>query len=319
MAAEGGDIDDPHDPPEVKVYNKLIIALGRGGRWEESLSKFAEMKVTGLRPGVKAYSALISALGTGGQWEKALSTFTELKAAGLRPTVITYGALISALEKGGQWEAALSIFAELKSSGLPPNAVTFNAAIRALSLGAEPQWLRALALFDEMRSAGISPDNVTCCEVINVMLMLGRRRVAVAFFRDRRSREYATVFTRPRSAHVVLVQDGPQMPVDRLDLHGLAHSSARVAVVGWLLELKARGHSAAANTGGFIVTGRGNRSRVVGQSAVREAVLELLTAELRPPLACELPIENPGCIVAHAPGWAAWLKAVDLEAWLQGR
>ena len=133
--------------------------------------------------------------------EKALSAFSELKAAGLQLTVITYNTLISALGNGGQWEEALSTFAELKTAGLQPTVITYNALIRALSTGGgEPQLQQALDVFVNMLSTDISPDNVTCCEVISTLLLLGRRGEAAAFFRSRRSQEYATVFPRPRTA-----------------------------------------------------------------------------------------------------------------------
>ena len=305
--------------PDVILYSALISALGKGGQWEQAMSSFAEMKAADLRPSVITYSALISALGTGGQWEKALSIFTDMKNAGLRPNVITYSALISVLGTGGQWEEALATFAELKAAGLHPNVFTYNALIRALSTGGEPQWRQALAMFESMRSARISHDNITCCEVVTVMLLLGQRSEAVAFFIDRHSQEYAAVFPRPGTAHQVLVPDGPRALVERIDLHNLSSSTARVAIICWLLELQATQRPAAAELDVLIVTGRGNRSPVPGESAVREAVLELLTSELKPPLLCKFPEHNPGCIQVPASDWAAWLKAVDLEAWLEGR
>ena len=102
-----------------------------------------------------------------------------------------------------------------------------------------------------------------------------------------------------------------------IDLHGLAPASARVAVIDWLRELGAS--SASAELDVVIVTGQGNGSPIPGQSAVKEAVLELLTSELNPQLHCAVPEHNTGRIQVSAADWAAWLKAVDLEAWLQGR
>ena len=268
------------------------------------------------------FSALMIAYGKGGQWERALAKFEALKAAGMQPNVITYNSLISVLGAGGMWEKALSKFDELRVAGLQPTVITYSALISALSTGGEPQWLRALVLFDQMLSAGIPPsslNNVACCEIIDVMLKLERRSEAVAFFRGRCSQESAPIFPRPRSVREVLTEGGPLVPVSRFDLHNLSPPTARVAVLEWLLDLRARDVPASAELDVVIVTGQGNSSPIPGGSSVREAVLGLLTAELKPPLLCKVPEHNPGRIHVSASDWAAWLKAVDLEAWLQGR
>ena len=196
-----------------------------------------------------------------------------------------------------------------------PNVFTYNALIRALSTGGEPQ--QALNVFIDLLATDISPNHITCCEVISASLLLGRRRESLAFFGGRRSQEYATVFPRPRTAHQALIPNGPRVLVNIIDLHGLSPATARIAIIDWLRELQASPASAELDV--VIVTGQGNGSRVAGQSAVKEAVLELLTSELNLRLSCVVPAHNPGRIHVSASEWAAFLKTVDIEAWLQDR
>ena len=71
------------------------------------------MKNSGIEPDVISYSAAISACEKGGRWEQALEVFDEMRSRGVEPNVITYTSAMSACVKSGEPHTALRLFDEL--------------------------------------------------------------------------------------------------------------------------------------------------------------------------------------------------------------
>jgi pentatricopeptide repeat protein len=85
----------------------------------------------GIQPNTVAHNRLIAALGGGGRWRYALEVFERMLLAaetgggagegdggvsiGVQPDVITYGTIIAALERSGQWRLALDVFDRMQA------------------------------------------------------------------------------------------------------------------------------------------------------------------------------------------------------------
>jgi pentatricopeptide repeat domain-containing protein 1 len=283
--------------PSLDTYSILIAAFGKGGHWERMREVFEQMKAGEQQPNIDTFSALVGAYNTGGQFECVRETFEEMKAAGVQPNVITYNAFIGACEKGAQWERAESAFAEMRAARVQPNDYTFNTLISAFAKGA--QWERAMELFKEMKAAGVQPDVITYNGLIAVLWQCGKRRTAVDLFM--------------RASEAGLYPPQTQRTLNEIDLHDMSAGAAQVATTLWMQAIATasleRPRELPAKF--TVITGRGNHSRVKGESEVKAAMAAFLK-KLGSPF--RVPRENPGCLVADRDAVVEWLGGLVTPA-----
>eukprot|EP00933_Yihiella_yeosuensis_P036199 TRINITY_DN29931_c0_g1_i2.p1 TRINITY_DN29931_c0_g1~~TRINITY_DN29931_c0_g1_i2.p1 ORF type:complete len:460 (+),score=83.58 TRINITY_DN29931_c0_g1_i2:505-1884(+) len=156
---------------DTAAVNAAITAIGRGGRWQLSLSIFRGMTTSSAsnrwpKPDLISYNAAISSVGLHPQnWPLALIIFSELirRSANLKAEMATYGACLNALAAGRQWKQCLAMLTELRhgstlsSRNLRPDVAAFTAAMLACEVAG--QWPRALELLKDLRHARIAADN----------------------------------------------------------------------------------------------------------------------------------------------------------------
>ena len=135
--------------PTLSTYSAVIRSCSEGGRWQEALEFFQQLRQQQLRPNLVALSALCTACEKSAQWQLAVHFLEEIVMADFSCDVIAFNATISACEKASEWIMALAVLQQLVESQLEPNQTTFNALVsacdRAVRLGV---WA------DEMRRAG---------------------------------------------------------------------------------------------------------------------------------------------------------------------
>ena len=155
--------------PNLVVYNELLSAYSKVGRWEQSCRLLAEMD-RHLRRDLVSYNSFAKALSKGNQWREALQllsaplsldviTFScmidacadrwrmALGLLGVDADLIACNAAISACAKASQWARALSLLDSLPRRALRPSGISFNAVMAAL----EGQWQRAETVLRELQ------------------------------------------------------------------------------------------------------------------------------------------------------------------------
>ena len=76
----------------------------------ETLSVWFPCQVMGISPDVVSYSTLISGCSqAGGRWEEAVQLFAEMRESGVQPNLVTFNSLLTTCRAAGQWQPALQV------------------------------------------------------------------------------------------------------------------------------------------------------------------------------------------------------------------
>lgn len=149
--------------PDAMAFNSAIVACRNGGRREEAVALFAEMKASGLAPNAVSYHI---ALGLAGDSATARALLAEMGHFKLpSATCQAFAAAIGACARGRDLPAALELLDELRTAasagGEEPDVLVWSAVVHACS-AAEPKAPdTARELLREMRAAGVAPNTHT--------------------------------------------------------------------------------------------------------------------------------------------------------------
>jgi len=288
-------LKDAGHSPDAVLFSSLIDCFGKAKQWEKSLEYFEQLLHSGVKPNVLHFTALISSLEKGLQWQKALEIFQQMKDAGVQPNLITYNALISACEKGGQTEKAFQIFDELLSQGLEPDTISFSALICACEK--QGKWRAALKTYIDMQKRGVEPNDYTYRSLLDILVRAGQIQTATEVHRDAYKRGIFCHF------------DKDIARLGQIDLHKASSAGAIAVLVSWLRNIK-RSHMLGKSfpeQEALIITGWGRRSEEIGQSKVREAVIDFLTNSSKRPLPFKIPLHNRGRFLVDADILRDWI------------
>lgn len=118
--------------PNVGIYIKLIVMLGKCKQPERAHSLFQAMVDEGCIINHESYTALVSAYSRSGLFDQAFSLLDKMKHAdGCHPDVQTYSILIKSCLQFFEFEKAQILLSDMKSMGIQPNTVTYNTLIDA--------------------------------------------------------------------------------------------------------------------------------------------------------------------------------------------
>uniref|UniRef100_A0A7S3XET9 Smr domain-containing protein n=1 Tax=Picocystis salinarum TaxID=88271 RepID=A0A7S3XET9_9CHLO len=288
-------LKDSGQTPDAVLFSSLIDCFGKAKQWEKSVQYFEELVLAGHKPNVLHYTALISSLEKGLQWQKALDTFQKMKDAGVQPNLITYNALISACDKGGQTDKAFLIFDELLSQGLAPDTISYSALICACEK--QGKWRAALRLYVDMQKRGVEPNGYTYRSLLDILVKAGQIQTATEVHRD--------AYRRGIFCHF----DMDTEKLGQIDLHKASSAGAIAVLVSWLRGIK-RSHMVGKSfpePEALIITGWGRRSEELGQSKVREAVIDFLNNSSKQPLPFKTPGYNRGRFLVDANILRDWI------------
>lgn len=71
-------------PPTTPVFNSVISACGRSGKWEELPRLCQEMAGGGCQPTVVTYACMVKGYGDAGKVEMAKKSFDEMVTRGIK-------------------------------------------------------------------------------------------------------------------------------------------------------------------------------------------------------------------------------------------
>ncbi|KAH7576357.1 hypothetical protein JRO89_XS01G0044100 [Xanthoceras sorbifolium] len=118
--------------PNVGVYIKLIVMLGKCKKPEKAHELFQAMIDEGCEVNHQAYTALVSAYGRSGLFNKAFSLLEEMKnIPNCHPDVNTYSILIKSCLQVYAFDKVRGLLADMSTQGIRPNTVTYNTLIDA--------------------------------------------------------------------------------------------------------------------------------------------------------------------------------------------
>jgi pentatricopeptide repeat protein len=101
-------------PPDIVIYNILILEYGRRGHLSQAMKYFGELKEEGLVPDGGTYCAALGACRKAGDVERGGELIKEMKGAGMQLDQVAYSILIDMFGKAGRCEDAAATFRELR-------------------------------------------------------------------------------------------------------------------------------------------------------------------------------------------------------------
>lgn len=163
--------------PNLVTYNAIIDACAKAGVKFKVVSEiFNEMLRNGVCPDRITFNSML-AVCKGGLWEEARNLFDEMGYRGIDKDVFTYNTLLDALCKGGKMDMAFEIMSEMTTKNVMPNVVTYSTVIDGFAKAGRLE--DALVMFDEMKYMGIFLDRVCYNALLSIYLKLGRFRDAL--------------------------------------------------------------------------------------------------------------------------------------------
>ncbi|TXG63960.1 hypothetical protein EZV62_010954 [Acer yangbiense] len=116
--------------PNVGVYIKLIVMLGKCKQPKKAHELFQAMIDEGCEVNHQAYTALVSAYGRSGLFDKAFSLLEEMKnTPNCHPDVNTYSILIKSCLQVYAFDKVRALLSDMSTQGIRPNIVTYNTLI----------------------------------------------------------------------------------------------------------------------------------------------------------------------------------------------
>ncbi|KAK1307136.1 Pentatricopeptide repeat-containing protein [Acorus calamus] len=149
---------DPEAVESVQVYNAMMGAYARNGRYSKVVDLLVRMRERGLEPDLVSFNILVNARAKSGSIPpgSAMEILSEVRRSGLRPDTITYNTIIAACADP---EEAVAVRADMARSRCQPDLWTYNALISVHSRRGEAG--EAMRLFRELKREGFHPDAVT--------------------------------------------------------------------------------------------------------------------------------------------------------------
>ncbi|GFR48113.1 hypothetical protein Agub_g9938, partial [Astrephomene gubernaculifera] len=115
----------------TRVYNGLLGAAGRAGRWREAQALYAQMQADEVPASLDTHTALIQACVVGRALDRALDIFEHLVAGraaheAVPASIATYNHLIHACHQAGMLEKALEIASWVQNTGVAFDDETYG-------------------------------------------------------------------------------------------------------------------------------------------------------------------------------------------------
>ncbi|MCO5555572.1 hypothetical protein L7F22_009117 [Adiantum nelumboides] len=161
----------------VQVFNALLSALSKHGRYDEALAVFQEMSRMKIQPdGVTFCIMLNLAHKSGSKVELLWQIFVDMENQNVFAGHEVFGVLIKAFCQEGRRDEALRLLSMMEERGLIPNIIIYNTLIGAF--GKVGMLEEAEGLLFEMKGKGISMTVVTYNILIDSYASLQKFEVA---------------------------------------------------------------------------------------------------------------------------------------------
>eukprot|EP01018_Ginkgo_biloba_P003198 Gb_11219 [translate_table: standard] len=166
MYAKCGNVDkarhvfDKVNQRNVVSWNTMISAYARQGLFEQALTLYQQMQVTGIQPDQFTFTSVLPACANLPALEEGMEIHEEIIRIGLHSNVFVESALVDMYAKCGSIERARHVFDKMNQR----NVVSWNAMIAAYTRHELSE--EALTLFHQMQRTGIQPDQFTFVSVL---------------------------------------------------------------------------------------------------------------------------------------------------------
>mmetsp|Transcript_41530 Transcript_41530/g.120181 ORF Transcript_41530/g.120181 Transcript_41530/m.120181 type:complete len:420 (+) Transcript_41530:86-1345(+) len=145
--------------PDTILYNVVLTAADRCGRYAEGLQLFAEMRKAQVKLTGVSYAGALTLLGRLGQHDEARVLWDELRAAGVSPTPACLTGLLNAAASNGKIRDVEERLAQARAEGLELFTTHLNCLVRTARELQQPQ--RALEAVRSIEEYGLQPDVVS--------------------------------------------------------------------------------------------------------------------------------------------------------------
>ncbi|CAH2044731.1 unnamed protein product [Thlaspi arvense] len=118
--------------PNVGIYVKLIVMLGKCKQPEKAHELFQAMIGEGCVVNHEVYTALLSAYSRSGRFEAAFTLLERMKSShNSQPDVHTYSILIKSFLQVLAFDKVQDLLLDMRKQGIRPNTITYNTLIDA--------------------------------------------------------------------------------------------------------------------------------------------------------------------------------------------
>jgi pentatricopeptide repeat protein len=118
--------------PNVGIYVKLIVMLGKCKQPEKAHELFQEMINEGCVVNHEVYTALVSAYSRSGRFDAAFTLLERMKSShNCQPDVHTYSILIKSFLQVFAFDKVQDLLSDMRRQGIRPNTITYNTLIDA--------------------------------------------------------------------------------------------------------------------------------------------------------------------------------------------
>ncbi|CAN8265624.1 unnamed protein product [Cochlearia groenlandica] len=118
--------------PNVGIYVKLIVMLGKCKQPEKAHELFQGMVSEGCVVNHEVYTALLSAYSRSGRFDAAFTLLDRMKSShNCQPDVHTYSILIKSFLQVFAFDKVKDLLSDMRSRGIMPNTITYNTLIDA--------------------------------------------------------------------------------------------------------------------------------------------------------------------------------------------
>lgn len=118
--------------PNVGIYVKLIVMLGKCKQPEKAHELFQEMINEGCVVNHEVYTALLSAYSRSGRFDAAFTLLERMKSShNCQPDVHTYSILIKSFLQVFAFDKVQDLLSDMRRQGIRPNTITYNTLIDA--------------------------------------------------------------------------------------------------------------------------------------------------------------------------------------------
>ncbi|BAB09426.1 unnamed protein product [Arabidopsis thaliana] len=112
--------------PNVGIYVKLIVMLGKCKQPEKAHELFQEMINEGCVVNHEVYTALVSAYSRSGRFDAAFTLLERMKSShNCQPDVHTYSILIKSFLQVFAFDKVQDLLSDMRRQGIRPNTITF--------------------------------------------------------------------------------------------------------------------------------------------------------------------------------------------------
>eukprot|EP00413_Alexandrium_margalefii_P047331 CAMPEP_0204593138 /NCGR_PEP_ID=MMETSP0661-20131031/51337_1 /ASSEMBLY_ACC=CAM_ASM_000606 /TAXON_ID=109239 /ORGANISM="Alexandrium margalefi, Strain AMGDE01CS-322" /LENGTH=334 /DNA_ID=CAMNT_0051603423 /DNA_START=48 /DNA_END=1049 /DNA_ORIENTATION=- len=158
------------------VYNAIIHAALRCGRYEKGIDLYREMSAIGLTKTSPTYCSALKLLGKLGRYSEAIELWDELPASRLLDdkgnSRFLYSAIMEVAAQAGNVNDAQFLLAEMQAEGIVPDVITYGNVLNACKNSLDAASAREVLA--EMVDAGVMPN-----EIIFTLVMASHRGAPV--------------------------------------------------------------------------------------------------------------------------------------------